>query len=379
MNAPTYDLAVVGGGIVGAACAYWAADAGLRVYACDRITAGAGTTGAGMGHIVSVQEPRAMVPLTRFSRRLWHELAARLPPSAGFRTPGTLWVAATDLDLTERDRIARLWAAEGVRCDSLDAAGLHALEPGLRPGLPGGLLVPGDGLVDPVAVTQFLWKAAAARGARVEPHRPVARLLEGAVERPDGARVSARSVVNATGVDASTLSPECSVVPRKGHLIRLGAPRVPLRHPVVELGYSASVRAVEPVSVAFNAQPQSDGTILLGASREWAGRDLSIDPGVVERLRARARDLAPSMADLATLEIRTGLRPATPDRLPWIGRLPGSESRWIAAGHEGLGVTTSLGTGRLLVDLLMGRTPAIDPAPFAPTPDRISGRPAVPP
>ncbi|MFY9717805.1 MAG: FAD-dependent oxidoreductase [Thermoplasmata archaeon] len=378
MTAVEFDVAVVGGGIVGASCAYWAADAGLRVYACDRISPGAGTTGAGMGHIVALEEPPAMLPLTRYSQRLWRELAPRLPPSVGFRAVGTLWVAGSEQELAELGRKQLTLRAGDTPSEVLERDALHALEPALSPDLSGALLVEEDCLVDPVPATRYLWKSSAARGARVEPHRAVSRILEGAVEFLDGSQIRAENVVNATGVDAPTLTPECPILARKGHLIRWGPARNLLRHAVVEVGYSTAVRDVDRSTVAFNAQPQTDGSVLLGASREWAGTDLTVDPTIVERLCAHARKFLPSLLELPRLEVRTGLRPGTPDRLPWIGRLPESDGLWIAAGHEGLGVTTSLGTGKLLADLLLGRPTAIPASRFAPTPDRLSGAGSLP-
>jgi glycine/D-amino acid oxidase-like deaminating enzyme len=369
----SFDVAVVGGGIVGAACAYWAADAGLRVFACDRLSPGAGTTGTGMGHIVALEEPLAMLPLTRYSQRLWRDLAVRLPPSVGFRAAGTLWVAGTEEEAVELERKQRALRAGDAPSELLDRDGLHALEPALCPTLAAALLVPEDCLVDPGSAAQFLWKASVARGARVEPHRAVRRIVPGAVEFRDGSVARAEHVVNATGVDAATLTPECPIAPRKGHLIRWGPARNLLRHAVAEVGYSGTARASDRSSVAFNAQPQADGSVLLGASREWAGTDASVDPSIVERLCARAREFLPTLLELPRLEIRTGLRPGTPDHLPWIGPLPGADGRWIAAGHEGLGVTTSLGTGKLLVDLILRRPTGIPASPYSPTPERLSG------
>ena len=87
---------------------------------------------------------------------------------------------------------------------------------------------------------------------------------------------------------------------------------------------------------------------------------------VLRRMLERAVHFMPALSRLSVVRTWTGFRPATPDKLPLIGRWDPVDALWIAAGHEGLGITTSLGTARLLADLMLGRTPAVDPAPFAP-------------
>lgn len=374
MSDPAPDVAVVGAGLVGAACAYWAALEGLTVVGCERAGIGDGTTATGMGHILALDQPPSLLALCRYSQRLWHELAPRLPPAVAFRSAGTLWLARSAEDLAVGEKKRERLTAAGLPVEVLDATGARALEPALGPGLIGALRVPEDALLDPPAAARYLWEEAVRHGARIERERPVCRIGPGTVERADGSILRAREVVNAAGVDAPSLSPQLAISPRKGHLVRLPQTAPPISHALVDLGYGRSVASSEPVAVAFNAQPQPNGTVLLGASRETGVADRIPDPAIVARLRETARAFVPSLALGAPLEVRTGLRPSSPDHLPYIGRLPGSDGLWVAAGHEGFGVTASLGTGRLLVDLLLGRSPAISAAPYALRPERLSGR-----
>jgi glycine/D-amino acid oxidase-like deaminating enzyme len=106
--------------------------------------------------------------------------------------------------------------------------------------------------------------------------------------------------------------------------------------------------------------------MLLGSSRELVGFDSSVNRPLVARMIGRALEYMPALAKLSAIRTWTGFRPATPDNLPLIGRWRGANNLWIAAGHEGLGVTTSLGTARLLVDLVLGRTSVLDPSPYDP-------------
>ena len=102
---PTFDIVIVGAGIVGAACAAECAGAGLKVLVLDRGPIGGGTTGAGMGHLVVLDDSEAQFALTHYSRRLWNQLAPELPSSIEYEQCGTLWVAADEQD-TRLDNLA---------------------------------------------------------------------------------------------------------------------------------------------------------------------------------------------------------------------------------------------------------------------------------
>ena len=119
-------------------------------------------------------------------------------------------------------------------------------------------------------------------------------------------------------------------------------------------------------SVAFNAQPRATHEVIVGSSRELVGWDESLDRDVLARMLARAAEYMPALAAMLMVRAWTGMRPATLDKLPLIGAWEPTPGLWIAAGHEGLGITTALATARLLADLVAGRTPPIDAAPFSP-------------
>jgi glycine/D-amino acid oxidase-like deaminating enzyme len=156
------------------------------------------------------------------------------------------------------------------------------------------------------------------------------------------------------------------IVPRKGHLAITDRAPGFCRHQLVELGYLASAHLMTSESVAFNVQPRVTGQVLIGSSRELAGWQPGLNRKMLRAMLERAIRFMPALARLAVVRVWTGFRPATPDKLPLIGRWEPVDGLWIAAGHEGLGITTSLGTGRLLADLVLGRPTSLDAAPFAP-------------
>ena len=135
----SFDIIIVGAGIVGGACALECARAKLKVLVLDRSTIGGGTTAAGMGHIVVMDDSEAQFALTRYSRDLWLELRPMLPADVEYELCGTLWVAVDQEEMQEVHRKRAYYTERGVRVEVLDGKGVAAAEPNLRPGLAGGL------------------------------------------------------------------------------------------------------------------------------------------------------------------------------------------------------------------------------------------------
>jgi glycine/D-amino acid oxidase-like deaminating enzyme len=106
--------------------------------------------------------------------------------------------------------------------------------------------------------------------------------------------------------------------------------------------------------------------MLLGSSREFVGLDASINRRIRARMIRRALEFVPALAALSAIRTWVGFRPATPDKLPLIGSHPETPGLVVAAGHEGLGITTALATAELVADAILGRPSAIDPAPYSP-------------
>ncbi len=360
-------MVVVGAGIVGTACAMQCARRGLKVMVLDQGPVGGGTTAAGMGHIVVMDDSDAQFALTSYSRRLWHEMAPQLPARTEYDPCGTIWVAADDEEMAEARRKAKYGTQRGVRGEVLDPNGLRQAEPNLRADLAGGLCVPDDAVVYPPGAAMFFLEQAKSHGAEVRTGVEVQTLLpEGGVRLADGTRISAGSVVNAAGCGSPTLLDGLPVRKRKGHLVV--TERYPnfARHQIVELGYLKSAHSVSADSVAFNIQPRKTGQILIGSSRQYDADDTEIDASILTRMLHRAIDYMPALRSLTAIRTWTGFRPATPDKLPLIGPHPEHARIWLATGHEGLGITTCLGTASLVADMILQHPPAIPTEPYAP-------------
>jgi D-hydroxyproline dehydrogenase subunit beta len=344
------DVVIAGAGIVGAACAFELSRDGARVEVWEPGVAGGGATAAGMGHLVVLDGSDAELALSRLSVDLWHEMAADLPASAEFWNCGTLWVAADEVEMNGARAKQQVYARCGLAAELLDERQLYEAEPNLRPGLAGGLLARRDAVVyAPVATRWMLQRAGVA-------------VKRQALDSFDS--VVAGAVVCATGAFTPRLLPALPVRPRKGHLAITDRYPDLVRHQVVELGYLQSAHGDSDESVAFNVQPRPTGQLLIGSSRQYGVECPEVDPPVLARMLERAFAYLPALRDCAVVRAWTGFRASTPDKLPLIGHLRGN--LYIAAGHEGLGVTTALGTAKLLTAHILQRTPPIPAAPYLP-------------
>lgn len=367
MSKAPYDVVVVGAGIVGAACAHAFAGSGMRVAVVDRDVIGSGATAAGMGHIVVMDDSEAQFALTEYSQRLWRELRPELPDDVEYEQAGTIWVAADEEDMAEVQRKRDYYERHGVRAIILDAQQLRDEEPNLRDRLAGGLLVPGDGVLYPPCAARFLMSRAQQRGAKLKLGANAIQISEGRVRLSDGQEIAAEIVVNAAGSNAVELTPGIKIKKRKGHLAITDRYPGFVRHQLVELGYLKSADSMVRDSVAFNVQPRKTGQILIGSSRQYGAEHIEVDQVMLAAMVRRAQQYMPGLGALSVLRVWTGFRAATPDKLPLIGPCPGYTSVFLATGHEGLGITTSLGTARILIDQVTGAIPEIPVAPYLPS------------
>jgi D-hydroxyproline dehydrogenase subunit beta len=378
MSKAVYDVVIVGAGIVGAACADELSRRGLRVAVVDRDVIGSGATAAGMGHIVVMDDSDAQFALTRYSQQLWQELRLELPDDVEYEQCGTIWVAADEEEMIEVRRKRDYYGKLGVPTEVLDPQALRTLEPNLRAGMAGGLLVPEDAVLYPPCAARFLMERAQQTGAKLHLDVPVTRIGRGQVQLTDGTEISAEIIVNAAGAWAADLTPGIEVKKRKGHLVITDRYPGFVRHQLVELGYLKSAHSVSGDSVAFNVQPRRTGQILIGSSRQYGAEYKEVDNTMLVRMLQRAQEYMPGLAQMSTVRTWTGFRAATPDKLPLIGPwsgysgattgpTTGDKSIYLATGHEGLGITTSLATARILADQITGAKPEIPIEPYLPS------------
>jgi glycine/D-amino acid oxidase-like deaminating enzyme len=365
---PRADVVVIGGGIVGAACAYYLCAAGLDVHLVERHFPASGTSRACDGLILLWDKSGAELALGRASAALWAGLAETLELDFEYARAGTMLLAESEEGMVAaREKVGAMEAA-GVRAEALDGPGLRWLEPSLAPDLAGGAFFPDDAQVDPRRATLALLAAAQRQGLTLHTYAEVVAIRREGNGRKRVSQVITRTgeiatgtVVCAAGVwsnqVAGLVGIETPIRPRKGHiLVTAKAPGL-IQHPLLEGGYATTVQsASKGLEVAFVAEMTASGTLLLGSSRQFVGYDRTVSLPVMRAVASRAARFLPSLARNGAKVIRSyaGLRPWSPDHLPLIGPVEAVPGFYLAAGHEGAGIGLAPITGRLVADWVTG-------------------------
>jgi glycine/D-amino acid oxidase-like deaminating enzyme len=380
----TWDVVIVGAGMVGAACAYYAAAAGLSVALVDRGPVAGGTTGAGEGNLlVSDKQPGPELDLALLSLRLWRELAEELPGALEYEAKGGLVVAGTGAGLTALRALAADQSAHGVGAEGIPPERLAELEPHLVGGLAGGVHYPQDAQVQPALAAAQLVRAARRAGAELLSGTEVTGVLLGPAGAVRGVRTGrdgelrSGAVVNAAGTWGGRIAElagvELPILPRRGFVL-VTEPLPPLvRHKVYSADYVADVASGSAdLQSSGVVEGTRAGTVLVGASRERVGFDRGPAVPVLRRLAAQAVALFPVLAGVQVIRSYRGFRPYLPDHLPAIGPDPRAPGLFHACGHEGAGIGLAPATGLLLAQLLSGAPPELDTSVFRP--DRFPNR-----
>ena len=337
---------MVGGGIIGLAVAWRAVRQGLDVTVYDPAP-GSGASWASAGMLAPDAEAHfgeeLLRPLLLDSLGRWPAFAAELAAESGhdlgYVTDGTLLVALTDDDLREVERMRAYTESVGGEMAALPGRRLRELEPLLSPRVRGGAWAPQDVQVDPRRVVAALLDVLDGRVVR----QPV----------PDVGAVDADRVVVAAGCGSLDLA-GLPVRPVKGQILRLYAPGTTFRRVIRGLADGRPVYLV----------PRPSGEVVVGATVEERGYDVSVTAGAVHELLRAAVDLIPGLAEYELVETRAGLRPGTPDNLPILGAR--DDRVIVATGHHRHGVVLTPVTADSIAELLAtGAAPAVI-GPFTP-------------
>lgn len=370
------DVVVIGAGAVGAACAYYAARAGLDVVVVDRGPVAGGTTGAGEGNVlVSDKEPGPELDLALLSNGLWRDLAEH--DGFEFEPKGGLVVAESGGVL---DVLIALAAKQGVEHTVVTPGGLADYEPHLAKDLAGGVFYPQDAQVQPMLAAARLIQRGAERFGRGALMLRTGVTVTGFVR--DGARVTgvmtdhgdilADAVVNAAGTwggeIAAMAGVHVPVLPRRGFiLVTEPMDEVLIRHKVYTAAYVTNVASdSEGLETSAVVEATASGPVLIGASRERVGFDRRISVPVLERLARQAVALFPVLAERRVIRAYCGFRPYCPDHLPVIEEDPRAPGLHHACGHEGAGIGLAPATGHLIAQTLTGVRPDLALRPFRP-------------
>ncbi|MGC1904796.1 MAG: glycine oxidase ThiO [Candidatus Acidiferrum sp.] len=355
----SFDVAIAGGGLIGASIAFELAEAGLRVGVFERGEPGREASWASAGILSPAPESPSMismVPMARASMALYPALVASVEEftgaSVGFRTKGTIDILFSRDALSDLSTLIALHHGMGLKAEPLRPEDARELEPSLSSELEAAALRPDEASIDNRAFTQAMLEAAKKSGAEVfSDSGAVAIRREG--DRCVGLKlqnenVDAKWTVIAAGCFSANIEgvkEYAPVRPAKGQMISLRSDEVKIER----------VLWGEKVYIV----PRNDGRILAGATVEYVGFDKHVTAGGVEKILAAAIEVVPGLASARIEETWAGLRPDSPDHLPIVGPTD-SVGLLIATGHFRSGVLLTPITARLIREWITDRSVSID-------------------
>jgi glycine oxidase len=365
-----FDVIFVGGGVIGLACAWRAAQRGARVCVLERDRPAAGATAVAAGMLAPVGEAswgeEGLLALNRESLGRWPAFAEQLENEAGeavdFEPRGALHVA---LDRDEAEELRHRYEFHrrlGLESEWLAGRACRELEPGLTTAVRGGAHVSGEARVDPRRLVAALLAALGSRGAIVCSDAEVVS----ASRRSGSWRLSTRA---GDDFDAPTVvvTAGCWSGGAEWLPVEARPPVRPVKGEILTLRGSADDPVCERIVAGDRVYlvPRRDGRLIVGATVEERGFDTALTAGGVHELLREGYRLLPEIAELELLEASAGLRPGTPDNAPLIGHAD-AEGVLIAAGHFRNGVLQAPLTADCIAALLAGDDPPFDLAHFAP-------------
>ncbi|KAI3786904.1 hypothetical protein L1987_40974 [Smallanthus sonchifolius] len=404
----SYDVVVVGAGIIGLSIArQFLNGSDLSVAVVDAAVPCSGATGAGQGYIWMVHKVPGSEKweLAMRSRELWEKFAEDVKHQGmdpqevlGWKKTGSLLVGKTSQEMAALKGKVEQLSKAGLKAELLSSIDLQGVEPVLVIGEEGGAaFLPDDCQMDARRSVAYIEKENrkyATEGRYGEYYnQPLTGLLRSgsgkveAVQTSKNLLYSKKAIVIATGCWTGSLMQELirdleiefdvPVKPRKGHLLVIeNFSSFNLNHGLMEVGYvghqdGTLQPSAETSSISMTATMDTSGNLVLGSSRQFVGFSTEISEHIINQIWERAGEFFPSLREFSltdlekTRQVRVGLRPFMPGGKPMIGLVPGSSNVFLAAGHEGEGLSLALGTAEMVADMVLGNPPKVDNAPYA--------------
>jgi glycine oxidase len=355
-----HDAIVIGGGVIGLSIARGLAGR-KSVLLLDRGPIGQGTSRAAAGMLTPLSEADDQGPffqLSRASHALYDGFVAELEGETGldvgYSTEGLLSLAASEENAIDLQKRYEWQRRAGFPVELLSAGEVGKMEPLVTAPIRTAVFMPGERSVTPRSLVNALRESCLKRNVEIRTGLRVESVSQNAVHA-GRQTLEGAAIVVASGVwsaEFSGLNPPIPVFPRKGQILSLGMPAGAFRK-MIRWGSSYFV-------------PRSTGELVVGATNEDAGFDLSNTPAGLGRLLMDAQRISSHAGEYPILETWTGLRPATPDGLPILGpsRIPGV---YYATGHYRNGVLLAPITAAIVSDLIDGRKPDLPVEAYAPS------------
>lgn len=375
------EVAVIGGGIVGCAIAYYVSKAGLDTILIEKDDIASGTSSRCDGNITIVdKDPGFDSQMSLKSQELTIDLSDELEIPFEYRELGSILVCDNDDEMEAAVEWVKTQNEAGLKFNVLDPQDIRDESPYFADDIPGGLECETDSLINPYLFSYSLTDKAKQYGLRTFTQSEVKNITknddEFTIETTNGT-FTAKKVVNAAGVWApfigKMLDVDIPIKPRKGHIL-VGSRQEPvMMRNVMEFGYLMNKfgreRIADPITtkygVALVLEPTESQNFLIGSSREFVGFDESIDINVVHAVARRALRFFPKIDDFRIIRAYTGFRPFTEDHLPIVSEVDEVPGFYIAAGHEGDGISLATVTGKLIQEIITDEETCIPVEPLS--------------
>ncbi|MFZ7944780.1 NAD(P)/FAD-dependent oxidoreductase [Neobacillus sp. 19] len=363
------DVLVIGGGIIGCAIAYYTSKSGREVTVIEKGEFVSGTSSRCDGNILAIdKDPGFDSQMSLVSQKLVDELSRELKQPFDYRAPGSILVCETEEEMEAAQKWVDRQKEAGLPFRMLDRQDIRQDSKYFADDLLGGLECATDSTVNPYLLAFNLLEGAKKMGAKAHKQTEVT----GMRTEPDGTFTvetakgifTANHVINAAGVWApyigEMLDLSVPIKPRKGHIIVASRQEFVGPRKVMEFGYLISKfggrrqvdHITEKYGVALVFEPTESQNFLIGSSREFAGFNTKVNNEIIKCIANRAIRFYPKMADMMVIRSYAGLRPWTEDHLPIVSEVEGIPNYYIAAGHEGDGISLAAVTGKVIEEML---------------------------
>ncbi|CAM4022687.1 NAD(P)/FAD-dependent oxidoreductase [Mesobacillus zeae] len=374
------DVLVIGGGIIGCSIAYYVSRSGRDVTLIEKGEFVSGTSSRCDGNILAIdKDPGFDSLMSLFSQRLVHELSNELEHSFEYRAPGSILVCETEEEMEAAQHWVERQKTAGLPFKMLDREDIRQESPYFADDLAGGLECATDSTVNPYLLAFSLLQTARELGAKAYRKTEVQEIKQksgGFIVSTSNGTFTATHIVNAAGVWAPKIGEmvglKIPIKPRKGHIIVASRQQHVGSRKVMEFGYLISkfggTRKVDPQTEKYGAalvfEPTESQNFLIGSSREFAGFNTKVNNEVVKCIANRAIRFYPKMRDMLVIRTYAGLRPWTKDHLPIVSKVEEVPNFYIAAGHEGDGISLAAVTGKLVEEMINGKETSIPVEPL---------------